>query len=100
MTMTVLLPIKLSIASCTIACDCSSNDEVASSSSKICGFLMMARAIAILWRWPPESLAPPTPHCFRKPEGKQTSFLKAGLQSMEVEAPSRGEHEERNSDSN
>mmetsp|Transcript_66953 Transcript_66953/g.125100 ORF Transcript_66953/g.125100 Transcript_66953/m.125100 type:complete len:178 (+) Transcript_66953:335-868(+) len=42
------------MAACTLASDCESNAEVASSNSKIFGSRMRARAIAILWRCPPD----------------------------------------------
>lgn len=34
---------------------------VASSSTKILALVRMARAMATLWRWPPESLIPRSP---------------------------------------
>jgi len=45
-TTVVLVPINSSMASCTILCDSSSKELVASSSSKIWGFLMIALAMA------------------------------------------------------
>ena len=38
-----------------------SSAEVASSSSSTDGLRMMARAIAMRWRWPPDSVSPRSP---------------------------------------
>ena len=40
-----------------------SSAEVASSSTRIGAFLRITRAIAMRWRWPPESLTPRSPTC-------------------------------------
>ena len=45
------------IASSVVA----STDEVASSRIRIRGSAISARAIAIRWRWPPESVSPRSP---------------------------------------
>mmetsp|Transcript_3629 Transcript_3629/g.2688 ORF Transcript_3629/g.2688 Transcript_3629/m.2688 type:complete len:87 (-) Transcript_3629:669-929(-) len=68
-TMVVLPPIKESIAFCTTACDSSSSELVASSSSNIFGFLIIALAIAILCFCPPDSLFPFIPQTLKNPGG-------------------------------
>ena len=52
---------ELLIASWTIFSDSESSAEVASSNIRICGFLIKALAMAILWRSPPESAMPRSP---------------------------------------
>mmetsp|Transcript_52352 Transcript_52352/g.146031 ORF Transcript_52352/g.146031 Transcript_52352/m.146031 type:complete len:82 (+) Transcript_52352:1756-2001(+) len=47
--------------------DSLSSADVASSSSKIAGFLMSARAIAMRCFCPPDSLLPPWPTCVEYP---------------------------------
>ena len=55
-TMMVVRPVSsLSRASCTTASLSLSRAEVASSRSRICGFLIRARAMAILCFCPPDS---------------------------------------------
>mmetsp|Transcript_66160 Transcript_66160/g.111003 ORF Transcript_66160/g.111003 Transcript_66160/m.111003 type:complete len:90 (+) Transcript_66160:126-395(+) len=56
MAMVVRPTINRSIASCTSLSDSWSNADVASSSSKICGFMRMARAMARRCFCPPETL--------------------------------------------
>mmetsp|Transcript_7549 Transcript_7549/g.20708 ORF Transcript_7549/g.20708 Transcript_7549/m.20708 type:complete len:91 (-) Transcript_7549:1746-2018(-) len=56
-----------SSAACTIFSDLLSNADVASSSSKIAGFLMSARAIAMRCFCPPDNLLPPWPTCVEYP---------------------------------
>mmetsp|Transcript_65477 Transcript_65477/g.147730 ORF Transcript_65477/g.147730 Transcript_65477/m.147730 type:complete len:101 (+) Transcript_65477:874-1176(+) len=53
--------ISSSKAACTTRSLSLSSALVASSRSKIAGFLMIARAIATRCFWPPESLPPPPP---------------------------------------
>ena len=50
---------------------------VASSSTSTGASLRTARAIAILWRWPPESLWPPSPMSVFQPSGKSSMKLSA-----------------------
>mmetsp|Transcript_19653 Transcript_19653/g.59579 ORF Transcript_19653/g.59579 Transcript_19653/m.59579 type:complete len:178 (+) Transcript_19653:2699-3232(+) len=57
----------LSSDSCTTFSEALSSAEVASSSSKTAGCLMMARAMATRCFWPPESLPPPSPTWVSKP---------------------------------
>ena len=69
-TMMVVLPrSRLSRASCTRASLSLSRAEVASSRRRICGFLISARAMAILCFWPPDSWAPPSPTIVSRPCG-------------------------------
>ncbi len=44
-------------------------EEVGSSSSRMGGSLITARAIATPWRWPPESDSPRSPTSISKPCG-------------------------------
>jgi len=53
--------IRRSRALCTRASDSASRALVASSRISTRGSRSMARAIAIRWRWPPDSLAPRSP---------------------------------------
>ena len=55
------LPRSLAIESWTTRCDAVSSAAVASSRKRIFGSRTMARAIAILWRWPPDSWPPLSP---------------------------------------
>mmetsp|Transcript_11059 Transcript_11059/g.36308 ORF Transcript_11059/g.36308 Transcript_11059/m.36308 type:complete len:99 (+) Transcript_11059:265-561(+) len=50
-----------SIAACTTRSLVVSSADVASSSSRIAGCLMTARAMAMRCFWPPDSLPPPRP---------------------------------------
>ena len=43
------------------ASDSESRAEVASSRTRMGAFFKMARAMAMRWRWPPESLTPRSP---------------------------------------
>lgn len=61
MVLAYLLRMSFSIAFCTTFSLCESRAEVASSKISIFGFLMSARAIAILYFWPPEILTPFSP---------------------------------------
>mmetsp|Transcript_19555 Transcript_19555/g.55444 ORF Transcript_19555/g.55444 Transcript_19555/m.55444 type:complete len:140 (+) Transcript_19555:169-588(+) len=56
-----------SSAAWTTFSDLLSSADVASSSSKIAGFLMSARAIAMRCFCPPDSLLPPWPTCVAYP---------------------------------
>jgi hypothetical protein len=47
----------LSMADCTSCSDFESSAEVASSNTKILGFFINARAIAILYFWPPDKFS-------------------------------------------
>ena len=58
---TVLPSITCSRAFCIVASTSLSNALVASSSTKTGAFFIIARARAIRWRWPPESLTPRSP---------------------------------------
>ncbi len=49
------------MASWTSRSDSVSSEEVASSRIRMGGFFRMARAMAIRWRSPPESLVPRSP---------------------------------------
>ena len=70
-------PIKLSIASCTIASDSLSRADVASSRSSTSGFFTNARAIAIRCFCPPESCVPCSPTAVLKPSGNDMTKSKA-----------------------
>jgi glutathione S-transferase len=61
MMMVVRPRMSISNASCTSRSDSASSELVASSSSNIGGSLRMARASAILCRWPPDSRVPRSP---------------------------------------
>mmetsp|Transcript_74941 Transcript_74941/g.201053 ORF Transcript_74941/g.201053 Transcript_74941/m.201053 type:complete len:139 (-) Transcript_74941:416-832(-) len=52
---------RRSSASCTSFSFSESSADVASSSSRILGSLSTARAMAMRWRWPPESITPRSP---------------------------------------
>ena len=67
MAITVLFSIKLYRFSCIAASTSESSALVASSSNKIGAFFKITRAIAMRWRWPPESLTPRSPTCASKP---------------------------------
>mmetsp|Transcript_58970 Transcript_58970/g.120758 ORF Transcript_58970/g.120758 Transcript_58970/m.120758 type:complete len:229 (+) Transcript_58970:307-993(+) len=62
-TIDVLPTMRRSSASCTSFSFSESSADVASSSSKILGSFNTARAIAMRWRWPPESMTPRSPTC-------------------------------------
>lgn len=80
--MIVVLPfIAFSRAYCTFFWESSSKAEVASSSSKIFGFLMMVLAIATLCFCPPESFDPLIPHIVLNPLESSISFNSLGLVS-------------------
>mmetsp|Transcript_31112 Transcript_31112/g.61097 ORF Transcript_31112/g.61097 Transcript_31112/m.61097 type:complete len:96 (+) Transcript_31112:853-1140(+) len=59
MTRAEPLRASLSSACCTKRSFSVSRDAVASSNKMTSGFRIMARAIAMRWRWPPEKLLPP-----------------------------------------
>ena len=61
---------RLSNASCTRDSDAASSELVASSSISITGSLRMARAMAMRWRWPPESFTPRSPTTVSYASGK------------------------------
>ena len=63
MAMTVLPSIILSRLSWMAASTSESSALVASSSSRIGASLSMTRAMAMRWRWPPESFTPRSPTC-------------------------------------
>ena len=62
---------RRSSASCTARSLSASRADVASSSSRIGASLRMARAMAMRWRWPPDSVTPRSPICVAKPCGKR-----------------------------
>ena len=58
----VVRPAITSRSAALIACSVeASTEEVASSRIRIRGSLSSARAIAMRWRWPPESVSPRSP---------------------------------------
>ncbi len=58
----VVRPLQSSaIASCTYRSDSESSAAVASSSRMMGAFLISAHAMAMRWRWPPESWVPCSP---------------------------------------
>ena len=58
----VVRPRIASRSACLIACSVeASTEEVASSRIRIRGSMTSARAIAIRWRWPPDSVRPRSP---------------------------------------
>jgi hypothetical protein len=61
MTIVVRPCISRSSADCTSVSLSASSAEVASSSSRIGASRRMARAMAMRWRWPPESVTPRSP---------------------------------------
>ena len=61
MAITVLPAISVSRLAWIAASTSLSSEEVASSSTRIGAFFRMTRAIAMRWRWPPESLTPRSP---------------------------------------
>ena len=61
MMSTVRPLVARSRASCTTRSDSASNALVASSSTRMQGFLIKARAMAMRCFWPPESVAPRSP---------------------------------------
>jgi hypothetical protein len=62
MMMVVLPCMAFSKAYYTFFCESSSKAEVASSSRRTLGFLMMVLAMATLCFYPPESMPPLIPH--------------------------------------
>ena len=82
MTIDVLSVIMLSNATCTFLYEASSRAEVASSRTRILGFLITALAIAILYFCPPESLQPLRPQSIMKPLLRATSFFDLSLLSI------------------
>ena len=51
-----------SLSAAWICCSiCTSMADVASSSTRIGGFTTSVRAIAMRWRWPPDSVNPRSP---------------------------------------
>mmetsp|Transcript_1607 Transcript_1607/g.2919 ORF Transcript_1607/g.2919 Transcript_1607/m.2919 type:complete len:100 (+) Transcript_1607:1517-1816(+) len=81
MVSTVRPFITLSSACCTTISLWRSSALVASSSSRILGFLMIARAMATRCFWPPLSWPPASPTCVWYPSGSAliTSWMKASL---------------------
>ena len=67
MAIVVLFSIRLSNADCIARSDSVSNAEVASSKIKIGAFFKIARAMAIRWRWPPDSKTPFSPTMVSNP---------------------------------
>ena len=63
------LGINSSSAACTARSDSVSSALVASSSTRMGAFLRTARAMAMRWRWPPESDTPFSPMTVSKPWG-------------------------------
>lgn len=61
MISTVRPLVALSRASCTTRSDSASRALVASSSTRMLGFLIRARAMAMRCFWPPDSVAPRSP---------------------------------------
>ena len=61
MAMTVLPSISVASDSWIAASISESSAEVASSRTRIGASLRMTRAIAMRWRWPPESFTPRSP---------------------------------------
>ena len=75
-TTTVVRPsIRPSSALCTTRSDSASSAEVASSSSRILGSLMMARAMAMRCFWPPLICVPRSPHRVSYPSGRAAMKL-------------------------
>ena len=68
-TMVVRPCISASSAACTWRSDSVSSALVASSRIRIGAFFRIARAIAMRWRCPPESLTPCSPTLVSKPCG-------------------------------
>ena len=58
-----VLPSAASSAVCTSVSLSASSDEVASSSSSSGASRRIARAMAMRWRWPPDSVTPRSPTC-------------------------------------
>lgn len=80
--MMVVLPfIAFSRASWTFLYESSSNADVASSSNKTFGFLIIVLAIATRCFWPPESFPPLIPHWVWKPELSSSSKSSSPLSS-------------------
>jgi hypothetical protein len=80
--MMVVLPfIAFSSASWTFLCESSSNADVASSSNKTFGFLIIVLAMATRCFWPPESFPPLIPHWVWKPELSSSSKSSSPLSS-------------------
>ena len=58
----VVRPAITSRSACLICCSVdASTDDVASSRIRIRGSASNARAIAMRWRWPPDSVSPRSP---------------------------------------
>ena len=72
MTMQVLFSIKRFRASNTNSSDAASSPEVGSSRIKMGVLRMMARAMAIRWRWPPDSVTPRSPTMVLYSAGKRS----------------------------
>ena len=71
MTSVVRSSISCASAACTSVSLSASSDEVASSSSSSGASRRIARAMAMRWRWPPESVTPRSPICVSKPCGRR-----------------------------
>ncbi|MNI67815.1 hypothetical protein D3C73_1234680 [compost metagenome] len=67
MAITVLPCMRVSRLSWIAASTSESSADVASSMIRMGAFLSSTRAIAMRWRWPPESLTPRSPTCASKP---------------------------------
>ena len=61
MAITVLPAIRVPRLDWMAASTSLSSAEVASSSTRIGAFFRITRAMAMRWRWPPESLTPRSP---------------------------------------
>ena len=71
MTSVVRSSISRSSAACTSVSLSASSDDVASSSSSSGASRRIARAIAMRWRWPPDSVTPRSPTGVSKPCGSR-----------------------------
>mmetsp|Transcript_46416 Transcript_46416/g.34089 ORF Transcript_46416/g.34089 Transcript_46416/m.34089 type:complete len:80 (-) Transcript_46416:298-537(-) len=69
-------------ACCTFFCESSSNADVASSRISICGFLMIALAMAILCFCPPDSFPPLSPQSISYPWCRSMSMRLLSLLSV------------------
>ena len=71
----VVRPRAALISACWTSCsDTESRCEVASSSTRMPGLRTIARAIAMRWRWPPETIAPRSPTSVSSPSGSEATI--------------------------